>query len=89
MATPPDVLHRLRNESRRPRVPRANLVMIAVSLVVASAMLFLVLGHRRSPALEAFGRLFSLRTWRILEAVSLLSLFAMTAMARAKRRDRT
>jgi hypothetical protein len=89
MTTPPDVLHRLRNESRRPRVPRANLVMIAVSVLVAGVALVLVLGNVRSPVLERYARLFSLRTWRILEAVSLLFLFAMTAIGRAKRRDRT
>jgi hypothetical protein len=70
-------------------VPRFNQVMIGVSLVVASAALFLILGHRRSPALEAYGRLFSLRAWRILEAVALLFFLAMTAIARARKRDRT
>ena len=89
MATLPDELRRLRDESRRPRVPRANLVMIAVFLVVASASIALVLGHSQSPALEAFGRLLSLRSWRILQAVLFLSLFAITAIARARRRDRT
>jgi hypothetical protein len=89
MATSPRVLQRLRNESPRPRVPRFNLVMIAVSLVAASVALGLVLGHSRPPALVAFGRLFSQRTWQILQAVSFLSLFAITAIARAKRRDRT
>ncbi len=89
MATSPEILQRLRNESPRPRVPRFNQAMIAVSLVVTSVTLGLVLGHRRPPALVAFGRLFSHRTWQILQAVSFLSLFAITAIARAKRRDRT
>jgi hypothetical protein len=90
MGTSPEVLQRLRNDSPRPRVPRLNQLMIAVSLVVASVALGLVLGHRRPPALVvAYSRLLSPRTWRILEAVSFLSLFAMTAIARAKRRGRT
>ena len=91
MASVPDEVRRLRNEwpSPRPRVPRLNQLMIAVSLVVASAALFLIWGHRRPPALEAFGRLFSHRTWQILQAVSFLSFFATIAIARTKRRDRT
>jgi hypothetical protein len=89
MASFPEEARRLREELPRPRVPRFNQVMIAVSLVAASATLGLMLGHRRSPALEAFGRLFSLRTWRLLEAVSFLSLWGMTAVALAKRRNRT
>ena len=90
MATSPEVLQRLRNESPRPRVPRSNQLMIAVSLVVASVALFLVLGHRRPPALVvAYSRLLSPRTWRLLEAIWFLSIFAMTAIARAKRRKRT
>ena len=89
MATSPEVLQRLRNESPRPGVPRFNQLMIALSLVVTSVMLGLVLGHRRPPALEAFGRLFSHRTWQILRAVSFLSFFAIVAIARTKRRGRT
>jgi hypothetical protein len=90
MASLPHEARRLQNElPRRPRVPRLALVMITASLVAASVSLGLVLGHRRSPALEAYGRLFSRRTWQILEAVSFLFLIAMTAIARAKRRDRT
>jgi hypothetical protein len=85
----PEEARRQPDELPRPRVPRFNQVMIAVTLVAASATLGLILGHRRSPALEAFGRLFSLRTWRILQAVSFLSLLGMTAVARAKRRNRT
>ena len=89
MTTPPDVLHRLRNESRRPRVPRANLVLMTVTLVATSVVSGLVLTHPRSPALVAYGHLLSLRGWRILEAVSFLFLFAVTAIARAKRQRRT
>jgi hypothetical protein len=89
MTTPPDVLRRLRNESRRPRVPRANLVLMTVSLVTIGVVSGLVLTHPRSPALAAYGRLLSPRGWRILEAVSFLFLFAMTAIARTQRRNRT
>ena len=89
MASLPEEARRLRSDLPRPRVPRFNQVMIAVSLVVAGVTLFLVLGHRRSPALEAYGRLFSLRTWRILEVVSFLFLFGTMAIARAKARNRT
>ena len=89
MATPPDVLHRLRNEAPRRRVPRFNLVMIAVSLVVVSAALGLVLGNIRSPVLDAYGRLFSHRTWQWLEAVAFLFFLATIANGRAKRRDRS
>ena len=89
MASFPEEARRLRDEWPRPRVPRFNQVMIALSLVAASVTFGLVLGHRRPPALVAFVRLFSHRTWRILEAVSFLSLWGMTAVARAKRRNRT
>ena len=66
-----------------------NWVMIVIALGTASVALGLVLGHSRPPALVAYGRLFSLRTWRILEAVSFLFLFGTMAIARAKRRNRT
>jgi hypothetical protein len=89
MASLPEEARRVPDEWPRPRLPRFNQVMIALSLVVASAALGLVLGHRRPPALVAFGRLFSRRTWRILEAVSFLSLWGMAAVARAKRLNRT
>jgi len=70
-------------------MPRFNWVMIVIALVTASVAIGLVLGDRRPPALVAYGRLFSLRTWRILEAVSFLFLFGTMAIARAKRRNRT
>jgi hypothetical protein len=89
MASLPHELHRLRGEMSRPRVPRANLIMMSVSLVVAAAAMGLVLGHRRPAALVAFGRLFSLRTWKAIEAVAFLFFFATIAIARGKRRDRT
>ena len=89
MTTPPDVLHRLRNESRRPRVPRANLVLMTVSLVAMSVSFGFVLSHPRSPALVAYGHLLSHRTWQILQAVSFLLFFAIVAVARAKGRRRT
>ncbi len=88
MTTPPDVLHRLRDELPRPRVPRANLVLMSVSLLAMTVVFGLVLTHPRSPALAAYGHLLSPRGWRSLEAVSFLFLFATTAVARAKRRDR-
>ena len=84
----PEEARRLRNESPRPRVPLLNWVMIAVGLAVASAAIGLVLTDRRSPALEAYGRLFSHRTWQILEAISFLVLFGSLAISRAKARSR-
>ena len=36
------------------------------------------------PALARFGHLFSARTWRALEAIAFLALFAMTAIGRAR-----
>jgi len=82
-------LHRLRRASAPRRVQRATLAILAAFLVTAIGSIGLVLGHRRSPAVIAFGRLFSQRTWKVLEAVTLLALFAITAVARAKTRDRT
>jgi hypothetical protein len=89
MASLPEEARRLRNESPRLRVPRFNLVMIALSLVVTSASIGFVLTHRRSPALETYGRLFSHRTWQWLEAASFLFFVATIAIARAKRRNRS
>lgn len=89
MASLPEEARRLRNESPRPRVPLFNRVMIAVSLVVGIAAIGLVMTHPRSPALAAYSRLFSLRTWRILEVVSFLLVFGTVAISRAKARSRT
>lgn len=80
--------HNLQPFERRPprrRVRRANLVMIFLVLLMNGALVALVLGHREPAALVAFGRLFSHRTWQVLEAVSFLFLFAVTAIARSKR----
>jgi len=88
MGSLPEEARRLRHESPRRRVPLFNWVMIAVSLVVASVVIGLVLTHPRSPALQAYGRLFSHRTWQILEAISFLVLFGTLAISRAKGRSR-
>jgi hypothetical protein len=89
MASLPHELRSLRSELPRPRVQRAKLAMISVSLVTASSVVGLVMGHRRPAAVVAFGRLFSHRTWQAVEAVAFLFLVAMTVVARQKRRDRT
>ena len=86
MASVHHELHRLRRASPRPRATRA---ILAAFLMTAIGSIGLVLGHRRSPAAMAFGRLFSQRTWKVLEAVTFLVLFAIIAIGRAKTRDRT
>ena len=76
MASSPHDLRPLRNEFTRPRVQRVKLAMISVSLVAASALLGLVLGH---------SRVFSHRTVKTIEVFAIFFVVAMMILRRAQR----
>lgn len=76
MASSPHELRRLRNDLTRPRVHRAKLAMISLSLVAASSLLGIVLGH---------SRVFSHRTVKTIEVFAIFFVVAMMILRRAQR----